>query len=196
VVGDAIAPREVSLERTPVGDVHVAERATATGPTFGGEPSGTWIWPYEIPCLYGPLAAVVLPTLVAREGPLADLVDEFDAYPLRRESVETSEKEREMAAVADHATAEYADVDRTDGVRVGTEDGWFLVRASGTQPLVRLTSEARTEARTDDLLAAARNLVDRARRHSHPSLRTTGTSRRATSAAKAPESAQRKSCVS
>ncbi|MFB6156916.1 MAG: phosphoglucosamine mutase [Haloferacaceae archaeon] len=161
-VEDALAARDVSLERTPVGDVHVAERAAAVGAAFGGEPSGAWLWPDEVPCPDGPLAAVVLAALVAREGPLAEAVDDFDAYPIRRESVETGRKDAVMGAVADLAAEEYGDVDRTDGVRVAVEDGWFLVRASGTQPLVRLTAEARSERRAHELLATARDLVERA----------------------------------
>jgi phosphoglucosamine mutase len=47
-------------------------------------------------------------------------------------------------------------------VRVETDDGWFLVRASGTQPLVRLTAEARSEERADELLAEARGLLSAA----------------------------------
>jgi phosphoglucosamine mutase len=47
-----------------------------------------------------------------------------------------------------------------DGVRVDLADGWFLVRASGTQPIVRLTAEARTDERCETILARARTLVD------------------------------------
>jgi phosphoglucosamine mutase len=55
-----------------------------------------------------------------------------------------------------------AEVDSLDGVRVGLDDGWFLIRASGTQPLVRLTAEARSPDRADELLHRARALVERA----------------------------------
>jgi phosphoglucosamine mutase len=46
-----------------------------------------------------------------------------------------------------------------DGVRVALDDGWFLIRASGTQPLVRITAEARTPARADELLARASDIL-------------------------------------
>ena len=51
------------------------------------------------------------------------------------------------------------DVETLDGVRVGTDDGWFLIRASGTQPLVRITAEARDPGRADELLEEARELL-------------------------------------
>jgi phosphoglucosamine mutase len=53
----------------------------------------------------------------------------------------------------------YEDVDGMDGVRVDLGDAWFLVRASGTQPLVRVTAEARDETRADTVFEAARELV-------------------------------------
>jgi|UPI0006779679 phosphoglucosamine mutase len=50
-----------------------------------------------------------------------------------------------------------------DGVRIETKTGWMLIRASGTQPLVRLTAEARTDDDVERLLAEAENLVATAR---------------------------------
>ena len=50
-----------------------------------------------------------------------------------------------------------------DGVRVETDAGWFLVRASGTEPLVRITAEARGEADADALFETTQDLVERVR---------------------------------
>jgi phosphoglucosamine mutase len=50
-----------------------------------------------------------------------------------------------------------------DGVRVDREDGWFLIRASGTQPLVRLTAEARAQAAATELLREAEEVVNAAK---------------------------------
>jgi phosphoglucosamine mutase len=69
-----------------------------------------------------------------------------------------------MGAVETRVVERYDAVETLDGVRVGLDDGWFLIRASGTQPIVRLTAEARSEGRTDELLAAARSLVEDAER--------------------------------
>ena len=56
-------------------------------------------------------------------------------------------------------TERYDDIETLDGVRVGTDDGWFLIRASGTQPLARVTAEARDAGRADELLEEARELL-------------------------------------
>ena len=54
----------------------------------------------------------------------------------------------------------YTDVSTMDGVRVEESDGWFLIRPSGTEALIRLTAQATSPSRTDELLTDARQLVE------------------------------------
>ena len=145
-VADALGRQGASLTYTKVGDVFVAERATESDVPFGGEPSGAWIWPAQTLCPDGPLAACKIVEL-ASERPLAERVADIDTYPIRRASAEVAEKKGVMKQVERRVLAEYDDVLTLDGVRANLEDGWFLVRASGTQPLVRVTAEARDPER-------------------------------------------------
>jgi len=59
-------------------------------------------------------------------------------------------------------TDAFTDVSTLDGVRAETDDGWFLLRASGTQPLIRVTAETRDETAADRLLERATSLVEQA----------------------------------
>jgi len=158
-VDDHLAAVGAEVVRTRVGDVYVAERASEADVAFGGEPSGAWIWPGETLCPDGPLAAVRLAALVAARGSFAAMVEAVDTYPIRRDSFEVEDRHERMADVAALVAERYDDVSTLDGVRVGTEDGWLLVRASGTQPLIRVTAEARSAERADDLFEEARALV-------------------------------------
>ncbi|SNZ15737.1 phosphoglucosamine mutase [Natronoarchaeum philippinense] len=162
-VADALASVGAETTRTPVGDVYVAERASESGVAFGGEPSGAWIWPEETLCPDGPLAACRLAALVARRGPLAELADGVETYPIRRENVETDEKGRVMERVEGLVADRYDGVETLDGVRVDMDEGWFLVRASGTQPLVRVTAEAREPDAADAVLEEAMGILADAR---------------------------------
>jgi phosphoglucosamine mutase len=161
-VEDFLADRGVGVERTPVGDVYVAEAAAAPDVAFGGEPSGAWIWPDATLCPDGPYAACKLVEL-ASERPLADRVAEIPEYPIRRDSIEVADKTGVMDCVRETVLATYDDVATLDGVRVDADGGWFLLRASGTQPLVRVTAEARDAARAGELFEDARSLVADAR---------------------------------
>jgi phosphoglucosamine mutase len=162
-VDDAVDSVGADVIRTRVGDVYVAEACAEPNVVFGGEPSGAWIWSDETPCPDGPLAACKLVELVSKRGPLSELVADVDTYPLRRESIEANDKARVLERVGGDVRDEYDDIDDRDGVRVATDDGWFLVRASGTQPLVRVTAEARTEADVERLFDDAMDHVEEER---------------------------------
>lgn len=162
VVSEALEAIGATPSHTKVGDGHVAARAALDGVVFGGEPSGVWIWPGVTPCPDGPLAAVRLAKLVARRGSFDDLIDDVPSASIRRGSVETEDRETVVDRVRGYVAGRYPDTTALDGVRVNVDDGWFLVRASGTQPLVRVTAEARTEDRVDSLFRTAKCLVDRA----------------------------------
>jgi phosphoglucosamine mutase len=160
-VEDALEAKGASLTRTRVGDVFVAEAATADDVVFGGEESGAWIWPDETLCPDGPLAACKLAALVAREGSLDELVDDVATYPHRYEVLETDRKRDLMAVVEELVRAEYGDdrITAIDGVHVRTDDGWFMIRASGTEPKIRYRGEARDEADARRLLELAEGFL-------------------------------------
>ena len=162
LVADALSEVGAEVIYTPVGDAYVAAETTQPDVVFGGEPSGAWIWPEQTRCPDGPLAACTLAALVGTEGSLAALVDDLPDYPIRRDSVEADAKRAIVERVATLARERFDDVTTLDGIRVETADGWFLVRASGTEPLVRLTAEARDEDDAAALFETARELVERA----------------------------------
>jgi len=156
-VEDHLAAAGIETVRTPVGDVYVAAAATEPGVTFGGEPSGAWIWPEETLCPDGPLAACKLAALAA-ERPLAERAAAVETYPIRRTAIEVADKQATMATVRERAER-YSEVSTLDGVRVDRDDAWFLVRASGTEPVVRVTAEARGPDRLSAVFEEARGLV-------------------------------------
>ena len=155
----------VEVHRTRVGDVFVGQEVKRLGADFGGEPSGTWIFPKETLCPDGVYAAAYLVSLVkARGRKLSELVDEIPHYPLLRDAVKFEARKREEVGVAlerEIAGAE-GKVSRLDGWRVEFGDGWVVVRLSGTEPKVRITAEARERARAEALLEWGRALVHRA----------------------------------
>ncbi|WP_277555881.1 phosphoglucosamine mutase [Halobaculum limi] len=158
-VSDALADIGVELVYTKVGDVYVADRAKDADVAFGGEPSGAWIFPEETLCPDGPLAAVKLAALAAAE-PLSDRLARIERYPLRRTVVETDDKAAAMERIAAAVRESYEEVSTLDGVRVDTDDGWFLIRPSGTEPKIRVTAEAREAAATEELLDRALDIVE------------------------------------
>jgi phosphoglucosamine mutase len=161
-VADYLAEIDVSVEYTPVGDVYVADAAQADGVAFGGEPSGAWIWPDRTLCPDGILAAARAVALDAEKS-LGQRAQEVPTYPIRRDSIEVDDKTAVMERIEAALGDEYDDVTTLDGVRVDLGDGWFLLRASGTQPLVRLTAQARDDDRLDAVFDIAYGHLESAR---------------------------------
>lgn len=137
-----------SVTRTPVGDTHVSIELKKGG-DFGGEPSGSWVFPNSSLCPDGIYAAAQLVAIAGRQK-LSQLVDNIPSYPLLRgsvasEGVVVSDLEKRLLAL------EPLSASNIDGIKLNFEDGWLLVRASGTEPKIRLTTEARSETRVHQL---------------------------------------------
>ncbi len=137
-----------SVTRTRVGDTYVSEELKKGG-DFGGEPSGSWVFPNISLCPDGIYAAARLVAMASRQK-LSQLVDSIPRYPLLRgnissEGVVMSKLERQLKAM------EALSVSNIDGIKLSFEDGWLLIRASGTEPKIRVTAEAKGEARVRQL---------------------------------------------
>jgi phosphoglucosamine mutase len=149
--------------KTRVGDVYVSEALRKEGLPFGGEPSGTFIFSDETLCPDGVYAAALL-ARIASESSIAEAVDSLPSYPMDRASFRFEGRRREevMAKLADEM--EGVDCDRlidVDGYRAEYDDGWFLIRLSGTEPKIRVTAEARSEIALNGLMRAADSVVTR-----------------------------------
>ena len=138
--------------RTRVGDVYVAQEVKRRRADFGGEPSGTWIFPESSLCPDGVYAAARLVSLVSEE-PLSRLARDVPTYPIQRGAIPyDASRKGEIRTRLDAALrALGADVTTVDGWRLAFDDGWALVRFSGTEPKIRILAEAREEARAKEI---------------------------------------------
>ncbi|MFC2067063.1 phosphoglucosamine mutase [Chloroflexota bacterium] len=144
----AIDEMGFNIRRTRVGDTCVSEELK-NGGDFGGEPSGSWIFPNVSFCPDG-IYAVACIAAIAGQQKLSGLVDKIPAYPLLRGS--TGSDGVAMPGLESKLMAmKPMSVSNIDGIKLSFKDGWLLVRASGTEPKIRLTAEAKNEARARQL---------------------------------------------
>ena len=132
-----------TIVHTRVGDVYVAEEMKKLKADFGGEPSGSWIFPRISYCPDGIYAAALLVDIVKKKK-LSELRAELPKYPTLRSTVACDNDKK--AAVMQDVSAKLEDmgnVSSIDGIRVDMEEGWVLVRPSGTEAKIRITAEAR-----------------------------------------------------
>jgi len=145
----AVAEAGFEVVTTRVGDAFVSD-ALINGGDFGGEPSGAWIFPKTSLCPDGIQAAAQI-IKVASKTKLSTIVDSIPSYPIVRGSIALNSLE--MTAVEQKISAQVKIV-RTfteDGLKIVLDDGWILIRPSGTEPKMRITVEAKNDNLAQDL---------------------------------------------
>jgi len=135
--------------RTRVGHSYIKQVMAETGAIFGGEHSGHYYFRDNYRADSGMIAALVVLEAVSRHpAGLADLVSTLDRYAA---SGEINTRVADAAVVIDRVADHFGDFDqdRLDGLTVDLGDWWFNLRASNTEPLLRLNVEV-TDAETLD----------------------------------------------
>ena len=150
--------------RTRVGHSFIKAQMAEHKAAFGGEHSAHYYFQEFWNADSGMLAAMhVLAALGQSDKPLSELMAEYSRYEASGEINSTVEDQKAATqAVLDELADKIESVDELDGVTVelkGTE-AWFNVRASNTEPLLRLNVEAKTadevQAIVDEVLAIIR----------------------------------------
>lgn len=146
---------------TKVGDVFVSQKLKEINGNFGGEPSGTWIFPSFSYCPDGIYAV----------GKIMKMMDEMNIeeeikcipdYHTMRTSI-SSTKERIIEAMKEIEEElqqfEHERITKIDGIRLDMHNSWILVRPSGTEPKIRITVEAREKEFVKNLHDKVVNIV-------------------------------------
>jgi phosphomannomutase len=141
--------------RTRVGHSFIKATMAETGAVFGGEHSGHFYFRDFWRADSGMLAALhALAALGQSDGQLSALLAQYDRYAGSGEvNSEVADAAASLAAVRDTFSAQPGvELDELDGLTVDLGDGrWFNVRASNTEPLLRLNVEAPDEVAMEKL---------------------------------------------
>jgi phosphomannomutase len=153
-LGDVAKKFDCPLFLTKIGEVNVTDKMQQQNAVIGGEGNGGVIYPrinFARDSLVG--MALVLHLLADSGKTVTQLLDQFPRYSLVKEKmVCPSEK---IAAVLRMVRQEYGDypLDTRDGVKVTLPDGWFLVRGSNTEPIIRVVAESNEENKAREIVA-------------------------------------------
>lgn len=144
--------------RTRVGHSFIKAQMAEENAVFGGEHSAHYYFSDFFNADSGMLAALhVLATLGGQDRPLSELKQAYGRYEASGEvNSEVADQQGRTAAVVEAFADETVATDELDGVTVELSDGaWFNVRASNTEPLLRLNVEAADESRVEEILDKA-----------------------------------------
>jgi len=141
--------------RTRVGHSYIKAEMARTNAVFGGEHSAHYYFRDFWRADTGMLAAMhVLAVLGEQDRPLSELARAYERYSGSGEINSTVDDPEASAAAVEKVFADRpgADIDRLDGLTVSFPDGsWFNLRASNTEPLLRLNVEGRDRAKMEHL---------------------------------------------
>ena len=153
---------------TAVGDLLVARKLKDEDGLFGGEENGGLIFPDFV---YGRDAvmtvAKILEIIAKEKKTLSSLVKELPVYYASKQKIECPDDEKEfvMDSIAEEVkTTTDFELDLTDGVKILKEDGWVIIRPSGTEPIFRCFAESDSQEKADEMTEWGISLIEKYRK--------------------------------
>jgi len=145
---------------TKIGEVNVTEKMQQEDAVIGGEGNGGVIYPqinFARDSLVG--MALILHLLAETGQTISELVNGFPRFSMIKEKLACPSDK--IPVVLRMVRREYANYpqDLRDGVKVNLSNGWFLVRGSNTEPIIRVLAEAEFEAEAREIMGGVYSRV-------------------------------------
>ena len=150
----------VPFSRSAVGEANVVDQMLATEAVIGGEGNGGVIDP-QVGLVRDSFIAMayLLEAMVERQLPISNLAAEMPQYKMAKQKLSFP---REQLAEGEQAVAQHfadASASHPDGLRLDWENRWLLLRASNTEPIIRIMSEASEQQEADRLCREAESVL-------------------------------------
>jgi phosphomannomutase len=150
--------------RTAVGEINVAKKMQEVGAIIGGEGSGGVIYPAVHTGRDSLVAVALALSNLARSGmSLSEKKKTLPHYEIVKSKIalESREQVKEvLAKVKKNMSASAKSINEEDGIRFDLGKSWLHVRASNTEPIIRLIAEARSKKEAEQLLVDAYPIND------------------------------------
>jgi phosphomannomutase len=161
VIDDVAAVHGVAVHRTPVGEANVVEGMLACDAVIGGEGgNGGVIFPAVQHCRdsYAGMA-LWLDRLAASGQTVSQLESALPRY--YRHAATVALEHGWLGTLMQRLATQWpeAELDRRDGLKLLLNGAWIHARASNTEPILRLSVEAKTEARAEELFTRAKTVL-------------------------------------
>jgi phosphomannomutase/phosphoglucomutase len=160
-IEDAVRMAGGSVIYTKVGSPIVARAMMEKGGAFGGEENGGLIFAEFQYCRDGAMAAAKMLEIVAKEGKLSEVNDRIPQYSQCKVKTACPDESKQKVLTELSSSAEGRRIDTTDGVKIFFDEGWVLLRPSGTEPIFRIYSESKTKAKAEQLAEDYKKRVEK-----------------------------------
>ena len=161
---DLAAAAGSEVLRSPTGEANVVELMEREGCIFGGEGNGGVIEPRVVPVRNSLVGmAMILQSMAETGKTISELVAEIPSYVMIKTKMPCPAGVADEAARRTRAAFEGRDgvrFDDCDGLRIDLPEGWLCVRASNTEPIMRVAAEAADAAVAQQLVDQARAIAE------------------------------------
>lgn len=150
-----------SYYATAVGELNVVQKMKETGAAIGGEGNGGVIYPelhYGRDALVG--IALFLSFLAQERESVSQIKQRYPQYEMIKDRIEI-DKDLDLKILLDKVKEHYQGekISDTDGIKVDWEDSWFHLRASNTEPIIRIYSEAKTKEKAEKKVKGVKDFL-------------------------------------
>ncbi len=152
-VEDLVREYSGRIIRAKVGEANVVRKILENDCGAGGEgSSGGYIEPGFVMCRDGVYGATTITRMIRSEGSLKELISQFSIYFQDRANVKV---DRSLGpSIMKELSKTESGADLTDGVKLFPEPkSWVLIRASNTENVMRVSAEAKSQQRANDLVS-------------------------------------------
>ncbi len=143
MVEELVESLGADLTYTAVGSPVVARRMIADGSPMGGEDNGGLIFADHQYCRDGAMTAARMIEAVAKYGSLQAQADQLPKYVTIKAAARCDNDKKSVLVDRIAVNHSSEKIDRTDGLKIIFDDGWVLLRPSGTEPKFRIYSESK-----------------------------------------------------
>ncbi len=163
LIEDVAKSRGASIDWTEVGSVIVSHRLEEIDADLGGEENGGVFYPPHQSVRDGAMTSAQIVEIMAREEKtLSQLVKELPSYHSAKTKVHMEAEQKELVLAELMRLTKDMDRITLDGVKLMFDDGWVLMRPSGTEPLWRCFAEGKTKSTAEDLCDKGVGLIKEA----------------------------------
>jgi phosphomannomutase/phosphoglucomutase len=161
-MADVAKDAGAELYWTAVGSINVARKMMEVNAVFGGEGNGGLIFPKHQYCRDGGMACAKILEILAGGKTLSELAKSVPEYFNAKTKIPSENTQSTMEKVELEASGLGLKIDTLDGIKIWYEDGWVLIRPSGTEPIIRVFAEAKKQERAEELMQEGQKMIIRA----------------------------------
>ncbi|AKB34817.1 Phosphomannomutase [Methanosarcina siciliae C2J] len=158
-MADVAKEEGVELHWTAVGSINVARKMMETGAVFGGEGNGGLIFPKHQYCRDGAMACAKILEILSGGEKLSETTKSVPVYFNAKTKTPSRDVAGTMGKIRNETSNLGLKIDTIDGVKIWYEDGWVLIRPSGTEPIFRIFAEAKKQERAEELMHEGLEMV-------------------------------------